>query len=218
MEKLISPRPPWVTEEQAQPVHDQDNRVTGSFSVWCTFLAHCTDTVIATRGKKLTAWLDCSHDISCYILSNTKSMASTSKNGINVSTHNNLYLGGGLVPKSCPNLVTLWTVARQAPLSMGFSRQEYWNGLLFPSPGHLPDPGIEPRSPAWQADSLLTELQGKHLSIPLWASKIIVAHTYKQATKTVSKEMLQTHFSVSSTQNTPPYVSMKKLQKTDLCP
>ena len=137
MEKLISPRPPWVTEEQAQPVHDQDNRVTGSFSVWCTFLAHCTDTVIATRGKKLTAWLDCSHDISCYILSNTKSMASTSKNGINVSTHNNLYLGGGLVAKSCPNLVTLWTVARQAPLSMGFSRQEYWNGLLFPSPGDL---------------------------------------------------------------------------------
>ena len=85
VEKLISPRPPWVTEEQAQPVHDQDNRAIGSFSVWCTFLAHWTDTIIATRGKKLTAWwLDCSHDISCYILSNTKS-----KNGINVSTHNN---------------------------------------------------------------------------------------------------------------------------------
>ena len=40
--------------------------------------------------------------------------------------------------------MTLWTVARQAPLSMGVSRQQYWNGLLFPPPGDLPDPGIEP--------------------------------------------------------------------------
>ena len=46
----------------------------------------------------------------------------------------------------------------QAPLSMGFSRQEYWSELLFPSPGELPDLGIEPRSPALQADSLTTEL------------------------------------------------------------
>ena len=50
--------------------------------------------------------------------------------------------------------VTPWTVARQAPLSMEFSRQDYWNGLPFPSPGDLPDPGIEPGSPALQADSL----------------------------------------------------------------
>ena len=56
--------------------------------------------------------------------------------------------------------VTLWTVARQAPLSMGFSRQECWNGLLFPSPGDIPDPGIKPRSPALQADSLLSGPQG----------------------------------------------------------
>ena len=55
---------------------------------------------------------------------------------------------------------TPWTVACQAPLSMGFSRQEYWNGLLFPSPGHLPDPGIEPGSPAFQADSLPFKLPG----------------------------------------------------------
>ena len=47
-----------------------------------------------------------------------------------------------------------WTVACQAPLSMEFSRQEYWSGLPFPSPGDLPDPGIEPGSPALQADSL----------------------------------------------------------------
>ena len=43
---------------------------------------------------------------------------------------------------------TPWTAAHQAPLSMGFSRQEYWSGLPFPSPGHLPNPGIEPGSPA----------------------------------------------------------------------
>ena len=55
--------------------------------------------------------------------------------------------GGGLVTKSCPTLAIPWTVACQAPLSMGFSRQEYWSGLPFPSPGDLPNPEIEPRSP-----------------------------------------------------------------------
>ena len=55
---------------------------------------------------------------------------------------------------------TSWTIARQAPLSMEFSRQEYWIGLPFPSPGNLPNPGIEPRYPALQADSLLSEPQG----------------------------------------------------------
>ena len=69
--------------------------------------------------------------------------------------------GGGAVAQSCPTLVTLWTVACQAPLSMRFSRQEYWSGLPFPSPGDLPDPGIEPRPPALQADSFPTELQRK---------------------------------------------------------
>ena len=50
--------------------------------------------------------------------------------------------------------VTPWTLAHQAPLSMEFSRQEYWNGLPLPSPDYLPDPGIEPGSPTLQADSL----------------------------------------------------------------
>jgi len=54
--------------------------------------------------------------------------------------------------------VTPWTAAHQAPLSMGFSRQGYWCGLPFPSPGDLPNPGIEPRSAALQAGSSLTEL------------------------------------------------------------
>ena len=56
---------------------------------------------------------------------------------------------------------TLWTVAYQAPPSMGFSRQEYWSGLQFPSPGDLPDPGIEPRPPALEADALTSEPPGK---------------------------------------------------------
>ena len=73
----------------------------------------------------------------------------------------NIYGDGGLVAKSCTTLATPWTVTCQAPLSMGFSRQEHWSGLPFPSPGDLPDPGIEHGSPALQADSVLTELQGK---------------------------------------------------------
>ena len=55
---------------------------------------------------------------------------------------------------------TPWTTAHQAPLSTGFSRQEYWSGLPFPSPGDLPDPRIEPESPALQADALLSAPQG----------------------------------------------------------
>ena len=54
------------------------------------------------------------------------------------------------------NSVTPWTIGCQALLSMEFSRQEYWSGLQFPSPGDLPNPGIEPESPALQADSLLS--------------------------------------------------------------
>ena len=65
---------------------------------------------------------------------------------------------GGSVSKSCPTLATPRTIAYQAPLSLGFSRQEYWSRLPFPSPGDLPNPGIEPGSPALKADSLPTEL------------------------------------------------------------
>ena len=57
--------------------------------------------------------------------------------------------------------VTPWMVACQAPLSMGFSRQEYWSRLPFPSPGDLPNPGIEPSSPTLQADALTSEPPGK---------------------------------------------------------
>ena len=58
-----------------------------------------------------------------------------------------------------------WTVACQAPQSMEFSRLEYWSGLPFPSPGDLPNSGIKTRSPALQADSLLSELPGKTLML-----------------------------------------------------
>ena len=72
--------------------------------------------------------------------------------------------------------VTLWTVARQALLSMGFSRQEYLSGLPFPSPGDLPNPGTEPISPALQADALPSEPPGKltrteyHCKVSGWHS------------------------------------------------
>ena len=61
---------------------------------------------------------------------------------------------------------TPWTVAYQASLSMGFSRQEYWSGLPFPSPGDLPDPGIEPRFPALEADALTSILSPGDLPDP----------------------------------------------------
>ena len=57
---------------------------------------------------------------------------------------------------------TPWTVAHQAPPPMGFSRQEYWSELPFPSPGDLPDPGIKPGSPSLQADALPSEPPGNH--------------------------------------------------------
>ena len=66
------------------------------------------------------------------------------------------------VAQSCPTGATPWTVAYQAPLSVGFSRQECWSGLPFPSPGDLPNPGIEPGSPTLQADALPSEPSGNY--------------------------------------------------------
>ena len=74
--------------------------------------------------------------------------------------------GGGLVAKSCPTLATPWTVAHQALLPMGFSRQEYWSGMPFPSPRDLPTQGSNQsllyfrQSPALQVNSLLLSHQG----------------------------------------------------------
>ena len=69
--------------------------------------------------------------------------------------------GDGLVAKLCPSLVAPWTVDHQTPLAKGFPKQECSSGLPFPSPRDLSNPGIEPQSPALQADSLMTELPGK---------------------------------------------------------
>ena len=66
-----------------------------------------------------------------------------------------------LVIQSYPTLCDLMNCSPSGPLSIGFSRQEYWSGLPSPPPGNLPNPGIEPRSPASQADSLPTEPPGK---------------------------------------------------------
>ena len=65
------------------------------------------------------------------------------------------------VAQLCPTLCNPWTVAHQDPLSMGFPRQEYWSELPFLSPEDLPNPGIKPRSPTLQADSLPAEPPGK---------------------------------------------------------
>ena len=92
------------------------------------------------------------------------------------------------VAQSVRLFVTPWTVAQQGPLSMGFSRQEYWSGLPWPPPGDLPNPGIKPKCLALQADSLLSEPPGKHLE-EKWqrtkymrdenARQLIINHTWK---------------------------------------
>ena len=71
---------------------------------------------------------------------------------------------------------TPWTVVHQAPPSMGFSRQECWSGLPFPSPGDLPDPGIEPRSSALQADGLTSEPPGMHCVIYVFILILVSLH------------------------------------------
>ena len=71
------------------------------------------------------------------------------------------------VVKSCPTLGIQWTVASQAPLSMVFSRQEYWTGLPFPSPGDLPDPGIKPGLP-YSRQTLCSLNHYKYLKLSLF--------------------------------------------------
>ena len=82
-----------------------------------------------------------------------------------------------LAAKSCPILETLWTVTFQLPLSMGFSRQEYWSRWPLSSPEDLSNPGIKPRSLALQADSLPTELWGKPCFMLCAFNKFLVMAT-----------------------------------------
>ena len=93
---------------------------------------------------------------------------------------------------------TPWTVAYQVPLSMKFSRQEYWNGLLFPSPGDHPDPGIEPRSPALAGRFFTTN------SIPIKMKKPILSVFIIQRTRRLSTCLqgifvMQTLFQINTT-------------------
>ena len=74
-----------------------------------------------------------------------------------------------------------WTIACQAPLSMGFSRQDYWSGLPCPFPGDLPNPGVEPRSPALQGDCLLPETLGVHNKLAT-ITKEKQTHRYREET------------------------------------
>ena len=99
-----------------------------------------------------------------------------------------------LVTQSCPSL--LWTIARQAPLSLGFPRQEHWSRLPFPFPGHLPDPGIKLASPELAGRFLSTEPPGKSMwSEPLWSLKPnegdVCAYNYNKMSQTPVAEKYQ---------------------------
>ena len=82
-----------------------------------------------------------------------------------------LFIAESEIVQSCPTLC--WTVAYQAPPSMGFSKQEYWSGLSFSSIGDLPNPGLEPGFPTLQADALPSEPPGKPSTISLSSKKVL---------------------------------------------
>ena len=81
--------------------------------------------------------------------------------GIRIYTHICIYTFNAVCVLSHSVMFDSWTVALQVPPSVGFSKQEYWSGLPFPSPGDLPNPGIEPMSPAFQVDSLPLSHRGR---------------------------------------------------------
>ena len=83
---------------------------------------------------------------------------------------------------------TPWAVAYQAPLSVGFSRQEYWSGQLFPSPGDLPNPGTEPRSPTLQVDSLPSKPPWKLWNQTVADTKMVFVGS-KQSTNSFARQM-----------------------------
>ena len=111
-------------------------------------------------------WFGSATDQSTYYCLPTKSPfdpQNTPVCSLTLNLRNRKHSSGGEV-KSLSGVqlfVTPWTIVYRAPPSLGFSRQEYWSGLPFPSPGDLPNPGIEPRSPELQADALLPEPPGK---------------------------------------------------------
>ena len=123
-------------------------------------------------GSKITADGDCSHEIKTLlrrkVMTNLDSILKTRDITLTTKVHLVKAMVFPAVMYGCESWnikkadsAIPWTIVYQASLSMGFSRQEYWSGLPFPSPGDLPDPGIEPRSPALQAEALPPEPPGK---------------------------------------------------------
>ena len=86
---------------------------------------------------------------------------------------------------------TPWTVAYQASPSMGFSRQEYWSGLPFPSPGDLPNPGIKPGSPALEADTLTSEPARKLQECSNYCTTVLLSHARKVMLKILQARLQQ---------------------------
>ena len=105
-----------------------------------------------------------------------------------------MYLISEVKSLSVQLFATPWTVTYQAPWSMGFSRQEYWSGLPFPSPGDLPNPGIKPKSPALQTDALPSEPLGKLMYLikvnQMGCEQGALKFSYKL------KKGMETHFSI----------------------
>ena len=90
----------------------------------------------------------------------------------------------------CPTLVTLWTIAHHSPLSMAFSRQEYWSGLPFTAPGDPPDPGIKLRSPALQTDSLPSEPLEKRYSKVVFTQNFLTLLHYVHFSYLITEPVL----------------------------
>ena len=135
-------RPRLTPPETVSPTaldfqQEQQHMVTSPSVLLARCLPAVADVPLCTRVKRLSGSRRCPEPITC-----------------------RGFISSPLHPPWCL-FATPWTVAHQAPLSMGFSRQEYWRGLPCPSPGNLPNPGIESGSPSLQADPLPSELSGK---------------------------------------------------------
>ena len=109
-------------------------------------------------GRQASLWIQC-----CWHEGNEENDTGTSLSNLAIKPlcfqYRRLRFNPQCVSRSAVfnSFVTTWTGACQIPLTMEFSKPEFWNGLPFPSPGHLPNPGIKPRSPTLQADSLASE-------------------------------------------------------------
>ena len=164
-------------QETNKQTNNNNKRRVGKSAVWSRWYgliwviakkAEFPNVVSAFSGKEVI------NNKSCYtslLPPGRKTCCVQSVSGFQLEAEQALLGGTGTTNPSSPGkvkslsrvwlFVTPGAVAYQAPPSMAFSRQEYWSGLPFPSPGDLPNPGIEPRSPAFHADALTSEPPGK---------------------------------------------------------